>query len=112
VSRIDFNPFTGRFDLVGEGAGGGNDNFSYTRIEDGSFVTIPENQQMLYSGDLYLLGDLYQYGGLFQVSDTRVSQVSLVPENTVHQIYSNEVMFYKNLRILGDLRIHGDLVEI
>lgn len=62
---ITLNPLTGKFDIFKP------DNFSYSDIPEGSFVKIPENQQMIVSGDFNNNGELSLDGELvvFEVFD-------------------------------------------
>ena len=62
-----FNPFTGNFDMVGDGGGGGSpspDNFSYEKIIASVTVTIPLNQQMIVNQNIQVDGTLVANGTL------------------------------------------------
>lgn len=59
------NPLTGKFDIFKP------DNFSFNNIPEGSFVKIPENQQMIVNKELTNNGELVVDGDLvlFEVVD-------------------------------------------
>lgn len=108
-----FNPFTGNFDLVGHGGGGTSpDNFSYLLVDSGQEVVIPLGQQMLFKGDIRVLGDLIVRGELTELIDINQHQVSRVRLGDVHLVPIDCVMFFRQLKVEGDLRVQGDLVEI
>ena len=41
------NPLTGQLDLVGTGGASSADNFSYTKITKGQYITVPQNQLLV-----------------------------------------------------------------
>lgn len=55
---ITLNPLTGKFDIFKP------DNFSFNNIPEGSFVKIPENQQMIVNKELVNSGELVIDGDL------------------------------------------------
>jgi hypothetical protein len=57
---------------------GAADNFSYKKVVSGSTVTIPINQQMIYSGDLVVDGDLIINGEIVQSIDTMYALALIV----------------------------------
>lgn len=68
MATFDFNPITGRLDLVGTGGSTSTtQNFSYSRITTGNTVTIPEYQQMLFVGNLTIDGTLVIDGEAIEV---------------------------------------------
>ena len=92
----------------------GKINFSVVKVLEGETVVVPENQQMLYIGDISIAGDLLINGDIRQITNTYYDSFSLgtVEENECIVIPENKVLFYRNLRVLGDIRLLGDMVEM
>lgn len=114
---FEFNPFTGTFDLVGAGGGGGfsPDNFSYKKILNSEIKTVPENQQMLFSGDIMVQGTLRVLGEIKEIRNaepdnffyTKIEAFEFV------RVKLNRLLLYKsNLIVHGNLVVEGTLAGV
>ena len=115
---VVFNPFTGNLDIKGSGgtSSPSADNFSYTLIDIGETVIIPENQEMVHVQDLMVRGDLIVRGSTFQIVDETASNGlswSTIPANKNVNVPVNRVMFYFSpLIVQGNLIVDGILKEV
>lgn len=108
-----FNPITGKLDLVGSAATPKADNFSYSLIPDGSSVTIPAGQHMLYR-DLRVLGALHVDGAIYEAAqDSLEFSWTEIVEGQVVVVPSNRELFVSpGFVVRGDLRVTGRMREI
>ena len=112
---IKFNVFTGNLDLINrssESAGPGSSNFSYKVIKSTESISVPENQQMLFSGDILVNGDLLVSGEIKEVTqyDNQSFFYTTILENENVEIGLNRLLLYKeNLMVLGNLMVSGTL---
>jgi len=92
----------------------GADNFSYKYVGIGETVTIPENQQMLHQGTLTVFGDLITRGDLIEENPDNTTTFGLgtIPIDDLILVPFNKILFCKNLKIQGTLRVQGDTVEL
>ena len=106
-----FNPFTGTLDVVEP-----NDpNFSYTKINTGDSVTIPEGQEMVFEQAVVVDGTLTIDGAITQLvnytywaySWNRIaSDVSLlIPQ-------FRDMLVVPGLTVDGSLAVDGRLIEV
>lgn len=95
-------------------ASSGADNFSYKLIDIGESVTIPTGQQMLHQGTLTVLGDLITRGDLIEENPDHTTTFGLgtIPIDQLIFVPLNKILFCKNLKIQGTLRVQGDTVEL
>jgi hypothetical protein len=112
-----FNPITGQLDLVNDITSVETaDNFSYTEIESGDTVVIPEGQEMVHAQDLMVRGDLIVRGSTFQIIDETASTGlgwTRIPENRNVIVPINRVLFYFSPFVVeGNLMISGTLKEV
>lgn len=102
--------------IPGTGSGG-PPNFSYYTIEVGETVEVPENQEMITTQDIMVRGDLIVRGLVTQLTDSVEESDTMwtrIPLNKTVVVPQDRVMFYKSpfLRVLGNLRVIGDLMEV
>lgn len=112
MSSFEFNPFTGTFDIVGSGSGGGfsPDNFSYKKILPLEVKTIPENQQMLFSGDLMVEGTILVNGEIKDVTNFELEEYfyTLIELGKNVFVKANRLLLYKdNIMVHGNLLVYG-----
>ena len=109
--RLVFNPLSGKFDFVGDSGG----SFSLKVIAADEEIEIPENQQMLFHGDLMVEGNLMVSGEAFQVRQSEPESTfwTTVPVNKTIKIRQNRVLFYgTNFMVNGNLRVEGELIPL
>ena len=108
-----FNPFTGNFDIVGEGGGSSSpDNFSYQLVASGQTVVVPPGQLMLVDGPIRVLGHLDVQGDVRDISNRQPEKFfyDLIDTGEVVKIYPNRLLLYQgHLTVLGHLRVNGRL---
>ena len=107
------NVFTGTFDLVNAAESPDDFNFSFKEISEGQTVTVPQGQQMLFSGPIKILGNLRVLGEIQDLSpQPEFYGWRVIPIDKVVMIPSNrQMLFTSGMRVLGSIRIQGDLKE-
>jgi hypothetical protein len=110
--KLTFNPLGDPFDFTG---GDSAENFSHKFIPNGSSKEVPENQQMLFDGDLLVYGDLLVSGEIKEITDfgndsffyTKIISTENVTVNT------NRLLLYKdNLMVDGNLLVYGTVAGV
>lgn len=97
-----------------------DENFSYHRVESGSLVAVPVNQQMLVIGDMEIEGQLTVEGELIidQIQDTEIPPSieednyswKQVPSTLEKSIPENQQMLVDGtLLVEGQLNVEGEL---
>lgn len=105
-----FNPLTGKLDISKSGGDASSpNNYSHKTIEEGSLETIPDGQQMLFTGDLIVRGDLMVSGEAKEINCKEESFffTTIKPQETI-VVRPNRLLFYKtNLSVQGNIRVLG-----
>jgi hypothetical protein len=117
VANFDFNPITGRLDLVGTGgtSTGGPDNFSYKTIETGTTVNIPETQEMVHDSDIVIDGTLELDGTTSQLVDYSMWSFgwNTIPSTVALRVKEErDFLFVSPLTVDGILALDGRLIEV
>ena len=69
--------------------GGGEDNFSYKKIETEETATIPANQQMLYIGEIENNGEMIIEGEIYSVKEGASSTPTEISLNDLSNVSTN-----------------------
>lgn len=103
---------------IGDTLEGSSDNFSFKKVKTSEFVTIPDDQQMLLSGDFTNLGQLNNFGEMILIdiedSDTPAPEFPELPDDnfSYSDIKLGEIKTIpdgQQMITMGDLAVFGQL---
>lgn len=110
-----FNPITGKLDLVNAASAASADNFSYVNVPDGSTVTVPSGQQMLFDAELTIDGELVLDGEASAIVNYTEWAFgwNLIPADVSLFVASmRDFLFTDSITIDGHVTLDGRMVEV